>query len=122
MVTGNIIINKDRDILDIQSNKEVYFVSYGYSIDNPNIIINPYGNSPLTAIVMFETDSYSEVSICIKDTEGNCNISYTFERSKYHMIPIYGLYPNYNNTILIKCEGKEKNINIKMILVILVLL
>lgn len=113
MVTGNIIINKDRDILDIQSNKEVYFVSYGYSIDNPNIIINPYGNSPLTAIVMFETDSYSEVSICIKDMEGNCNISYTFERSKYHMIPIYGLYPNYNNTILIKCEGKEKNINIK---------
>ena len=30
------------DILDIQKNKEKYFDCYGYSFDNPNVIINPY--------------------------------------------------------------------------------
>lgn len=113
LVTGNVSIKKDRDILSIQSNKEVYFNSYGYSIDNPNVIVNPYGNSPLTGIVMFETNDYSDVSVCIKNKNNECDISYSFGKYKYHIIPIYGLYADYNNSIVLKTEGKEKVINIK---------
>ena len=113
LVTGNVSIKRDRDILSIQSNKEVYFNSYGYSIDNPNVIVNPYGNSPLTGIVMFETNDYSDVSVCIKNKTNECDISYSFGKYKYHIIPIYGLYADYNNSIVLKAEGKEKVINIK---------
>lgn len=113
LVTGNVSIKKDRDILSIQSNKEVYFNSYGYSIDNPNVIVNTYGNSPLTGIVMFETNDYSDVSVCIKNKNNECDISYSFGKYKYHIIPIYGLYADYNNSIVLKTEGKEKVINIK---------
>lgn len=113
LVTGNVSIKRDRDILSIQSNKEVYFNSYGYSIDNPNVIVNPYGNSPLTGIVMFETNDYSDVSVCIKNKNNECDISYSFGKYKYHIIPIYGLYVDYNNSIVLKAEGKEKVINIK---------
>ena len=108
IVTGNTSIKKEKDILSVQSNKEVYFNGYGYSLDNPNIIINPYGNSPLTGIVMFETSDYSEVSISV-----NGDINYTFSKNKYHIIPIYGLYADYDNTIILRSEGKEKVINIK---------
>ena len=108
IVTGNTSIKKEKDILSVQSNKEVYFNGYGYSLDNPNIIINPYGNSPLTGIVMFETSDYSEVSISV-----NGNINYTFSKNKHHIIPIYGLYADYDNTIVLRSEGKEKVINIK---------
>ena len=108
IVTGNTSIKKEKDILSVQSNKEVYFNGYGYSLDNPNVIINPYGNSPLTGIVMFETSDYSEVSISI-----NGDINYTFSKNKHHIIPIYGLYADYDNTIVLKSEGKEKVINIK---------
>ena len=97
----------------VQKNKEVYFNVYGYSIDNPNVIVNPYGNSPLTALIMFETDDYSEVEIIIKSKDGNSDINYVFEKDKYHMIPIYGLYANYDNTVVIKSEGIENIINIK---------
>ena len=107
LVTGNVSIKRDRDILSIQSNKEVYFNSYGYSI------VNPYGNSPLTGIVMFETNDYSDVSVCIKNKNNECDISYSFGKYKYHIIPIYGLYADYNNSIVLKAEGKEKVINIK---------
>ena len=108
IVTGNTSIKKEKDILSVQSNKEVYFNGYGYSLDNPNVIINPYGNSPLTGIVMFETSDYSEVSISV-----NGDINYTFSKNKHHIIPIYGLYADYDNTIVLRSEGKEKVINIK---------
>ena len=108
IVTGNISIKKEKDVLSVQSNKEVYFNGYGYSLDNPNVIINPYSNSPLTGIAMFETSDYSEVSISV-----NGDINYTFGKNKHHIIPIYGLYADYDNTIVLRSEGKEKVINIK---------
>ena len=110
MVTGNVSIKKETDILDVQSNKEVYFTAYGYSIDNPNIIVNPYGNSPLTGVVLFETSDYSEVNICIMNKSGKCDIDYTFGKEKYHIIPIYGLYADYNNKVDISytlSDGKK---------------
>ena len=60
---------------------------------------------------MFTSDDYSEVSVTIKGKYGN-DINYTFSNDKYHLIPIYGLYADYNNTVIIKCEGSEKIINI----------
>lgn len=113
LVTGNIEIKKEKDIFVVQSNREVYFNGYGYDIDNPNVIVNPYGNSPLTALVMFETDDYSEVEIIIKSKKGNSDINYTFAKDKYHMIPIYGLYADFDNTVVIKSEGREKILHIK---------
>lgn len=112
VVMGGNSIKMEKDILEVQSNKEVYFNVYGYDIDNPNVIVNPYGNSPLTALVMFTSDDYSETSATIKGKYDN-DISYTFSKDKYHYIPIYGLYPDYDNTLIIRCEGGEKIINIK---------
>lgn len=113
IITGNAQLEEEKDVLLVQSNKELYFNVYGYSIDNPNVIINPYGNSPLTAIVMFETEEYSNVELIIKSKNGTEDIKYKFDKDKYHIIPIYGLYADYNNTIVIKSENKEKTINIK---------
>lgn len=112
IVMGGTSVPVVKDTLVMQSNKEVYFDAYGYDIDNPNIIVNPYGNSPLTAIVLFTSDGYSEVSITIKGKYDN-DINYTFPRDKYHLIPVYGLYADYDNTVIIRCEGSEKIINIK---------
>ena len=33
--------------------------------------------------------------------------------NKHHIIPIYGLYADYDNTIVLRSENKEKVINIK---------
>ena len=112
IVMGGTPVFREKDIFSIQSNKEVYFNVYGYDINNPNIIVNPYGNSPLTAIIMFTSSDYSEVSIIVKGKYDN-DINYSFDKDKYNLIPIYGLYPEYDNTIIIRCEGMEKIINIR---------
>ena len=35
--------------------------NYGYTFDEPNIIVNPYGISPLTALILFETEEEYDV-------------------------------------------------------------
>lgn len=113
IVTGDTKIAEEIDIFTLQTNKEAYFSPYGYTLDNPNIIVNPYGNSPLTALVMFETPNYIETSIVIKGKSEEVDISYSFGKDKYHLIPIYGLYADYNNTVIIKCGNEERIINIQ---------
>lgn len=112
IVTGKTKIDKKVDIFSLQTNKEAYFSPYGYTLDNPNVIVNPYGNSPLTALVMFETSNYIETSIVVKGKGEDVDISYSFEKDKYHLIPIYGLYADYDNKVVIKCGNDERIINV----------
>lgn len=75
-------------------------ISNRYSIKNPLIIQDPYGKSPLTAMIMFNTNQLANVSVEIKGKSEDTTIRHTFnEMSKVHRIPIYGLYANYNNQI-----------------------
>ncbi len=112
MVMGNKKIMEEDDIFISQKQKEAYFSGYGYSMDNPNVIVNPYGNSPLTALVLFEMDDYSDVFVTIKGKD-NDDINYRVHGERHHVIPIYALYADYDNTVIIKIGDKEKTLNIK---------
>ena len=43
-------------LVEEQETLEKDFTSAGYTIENPNVILNPYQISPLTALVIFETE------------------------------------------------------------------
>lgn len=113
VVSANTEVEIEENIINIQNELQENFKSYGYTLDNPNIIINPYEISPLTALIIFETDSLEEVSIIVEGKTKETTYTNTFEKSKIHYIPIYGLYPDYTNKIIIKCKGIEKEIEIK---------
>lgn len=98
--------------IDNQSNKE-NFVSSGYTLDKPNVIVNPYGNSPLTALIIFETDNDVKPVVTIKGKDALTTYTHTFESGKVHYLSIYGLYPDKENEIIIKCGNKEKMVKIK---------
>ena len=120
IVMGGTPVKVDKDILIVQSNKEVYFNVYGYDINNPNIIVNPYGNSPLTALVMFTSNDYSKVSITIKGKYDN-DINYSFAKDKYHFIPIYGLYPDYDNKVIVRCKVVRRLLILKQMHYLMIL-
>lgn len=113
LVSANTEVEIEENIIEIQNDKEEYLKSYGYTIDNPNIIINPYDISPLTALIIFETKEEEEVFLTIVGKTNDTTITNTFEKSKVHYIPIYGLYPDYTNQIIIKCGNDEKIIELK---------
>lgn len=106
-------VHVDEDILVYQKNKEKEYLSNtNYSLDNPNVILNPYGNCPLSAIIVFQTKDLTTPSITIKGKNGN-DLSHTYTPSKVHILPIYGLYAGYDNKVIIEVSGKKKELVIK---------
>lgn len=76
------------------------------TLSNPYIIKNPYKIAPLSALIIFNTKTEESVTVSINNSE------YNFEKSKEHVIPIYGLVAGKNNEITITCGKDSKVVNI----------
>lgn len=113
VVSANTKIDEIDDIITIQEKEEDYLTYYNYTLDNPNIILNPYNISPLSAIIIFETKTEEEANIVVKGKDENSTYKNTFQKTKFHYIPVLGLYPDYNNEIIITCGNKTKKFTIK---------
>lgn len=98
--------------VDINLKKEL---KNDYSIDEPFVVVNPYGNSPLTAMVIFTTDEDVSVNLTVKGKKAEQNISTSFEeKTKDHIIPVYGLYNGDTTDVDLKLSnGKSKTVHIK---------
>ena len=94
-----------------QYNKEKDFKTEGYTIDNPNVILNPYGNSPLTALILFETNEEVSPTVTIAGKDENTTFTHTFNASQEHLLSIYGLYADYNNEVIIEYEVDGETIS-----------
>lgn len=84
-----------------------------YTMKHPNIILDPYDISPLTALVIFETSDLTAPEVTVKGKDENTTFTKTFTPSKKHILPIYGLYPDTNNEVTIECNGKKNVFYIK---------
>ncbi|KRO26818.1 aryl-sulfate sulfotransferase [Lactiplantibacillus fabifermentans] len=80
-----------------------------YTINNMYTKVNPYGISPLTALVIFHTDQAAKVSYTVVGKSSKTSISNTTDTtySKNHKLQVLGLYANYNNTVKIKVTYKN---------------
>ncbi len=103
---GNILVYQD----DLEKS---FLADTDYTIDEPKVILNPYGNSPLTALIIFETNDLTTPTITIKGKDGAEDITHTFIPNKVHILPVYGLYADYENEVVINVSEKEKTIKIK---------
>ena len=85
----------------------------GYTLDDPNVVLNPYEISPLTALVIFETDEEVSPEVTIHGDSDLTTYTHTFEKGTEHYLPIYGLYAGRENKVTIKCGDEEKELTIK---------
>lgn len=107
-------VDTEEDIIAYQANRETEILSNtNYSIENPNVILDPYNISPLSAVVIFQTSDLSTATITVKGKDGDKDITNTFLPSKTHILPIYGLYPDYANTVIISSSDEEKTLTIQ---------
>ncbi len=79
-----------------------------YTLEEPYVELNPYKISPLSAIIIFNTENSSMVDVYIND-----EFVTKMEESYEHVIPIYGLYEDFNNIVKLVVNGEEKEISIK---------
>lgn len=85
-----------------------------YGIESPFIKLNPYGNSPLTAIMLFQTEVPMSVSVKVVGKTEEADVKGNFsEFTREHIIPIYGLYADFINTVIIIGRTKDGSENKK---------
>ncbi|MBR3162439.1 MAG: aryl-sulfate sulfotransferase [Bacilli bacterium] len=123
LLTFNIIDIKYTNSKEVKTKKslvtrqheiEKEFKIGNATIKNPKIIVDPYNSSPLTALILFKTKNRVTPKVTITGKDELTTYSNTFSTSNEHYLPIYGLYPDKENEIIIEYKDKNKRINKKI--------
>jgi hypothetical protein len=78
------------------------------SLNSPCVMQDPYGISPLSALLVFNTLTSESVSVYIND-----ELVTKDDESTSHIIPIVGLYSNTNNVVSLESSsGEVSNVTI----------
>lgn len=78
-----------------------------YTIEKPFVKINPYLINPLAAVVMFMTEEETAVTVTVYGKEARGNIVYTFPPAKEHILPVLGLYADFENKVELRAYEKD---------------
>ena len=98
------ILETKKSLVSLQEEYEREFKTEGYSFTNPQVILNPYQTSPLTALLLFETEEEITPKVTIEGRDEWSTYTYQFATSREHYLPIYGLYPDYENKVLVEYD------------------
>lgn len=85
-----------------------------YTFDEPFIKLNPYGRTPLTALVKVDNSlADKKVSILVRGAFGSEDYSYSTRINSLGELPIVGLFPKCENRVKISLEdGRTKELSI----------
>lgn len=78
--------------------------------ENPKIVLDPYGISPLVALVAFNQEKAEEVTVTVK---GKLPLSKTYPAKKDQLIEVIGLYPGVVNEVELTTSSSKKTIYIE---------
>ena len=100
-------------LIEEESKLEEDFPTELKDIDNADVIVNPYEISPLTALIIFKTETSVSPKVTIEGEDKLSTYEYTFDEGTEHYLPIYGLYPDRDNTVVVEYGDVKKEFTIK---------
>ena len=77
--TNKTKLESIKSLITLQSEYEKDITTKGYTFDNPKVILDPYKSSPLTALILFETDNEVIPKITVKGKDKNTTITHEFK-------------------------------------------
>lgn len=79
------------------------------TLDDPYVKLNPYKTSPLTALVIFQTDQEAKVFYTVEGESDGTDVTNTVNDgySTTHQVPVVGLYANKTNNVTINVTYKD---------------
>lgn len=97
----------DKAIQDVLDNNTYTFDS----LTDSDIIVNAYGDSPLTALALFNTEQDCKVKVTVTGDSKETDVTGTVdELTKVHRVPIVGLYANRTNKVVIDLLDQDDNV------------
>lgn len=114
-----INLETEKHVITLQHESEekylAEFRSGNYTLENPLVVKNPYLVNPLSAVICFNTEEETTAEVTVKGKTVEADLSHSFDVAKEHVLPIYGLYDNYENTVVIKLgNGKSSEVKIEV--------
>ena len=80
-----------------------------YSFEEPFVVVDPYGKSPLSALVLFLTDEPMRICVHVPGRTRLADVDFTFDGyNTRHKIPVFGLYAGTLNVV--RLTGTTRNI------------
>ena len=110
--TNNKEVKVVSSLIDEESKLEEDFPTELKDIDNADVIVNPYEISPLTALIIFKTETSVSPKVTIEGDDELSTYEYTFDEGTEHYLPIYGLYPDRDNTVIVEYGDVRKEFTI----------
>ena len=65
----------------------------GYPLDAPLVIVDPYGNAPLSAVAIFSTEEAVGGRVTVRGKSSDDDLMGKIEEGHIHYVPLIGLYP-----------------------------
>ncbi|WP_157130466.1 aryl-sulfate sulfotransferase [Levilactobacillus brevis] len=116
LTTAQIKKNLDTQIITTRQDKQKSLTAKykaaaensKYTLDSPYVKVNPYGSSPLSALVTFKTTEAVKVTYTVVGKSDKTSITNTVNGgyTKTHQVPVVGLYADYANTVKITTTTK----------------
>jgi len=89
----------------IESGIRAYFQAGKYTFAAPLVLQDPYQSAPLTALVIFDTPTPSQISIHVPGKTPQTGVDATFlGYQQHHEIPIYGLNAGALNHVTLRLK------------------
>jgi len=100
------------DLLEAQYARELEildeYAQDAYTLEEPYILLDPYGFNPLAALVMFEAPKAYEVEITVPGSDAYDTFTYTHSvEAPRAEVPIIGLYPGRENAVTLTVDGRS---------------
>lgn len=110
-VTGSIAAETDKAMKSYQIDQQIQqeLENQEHTFENPLIILNPFGNSPLTAVVLFQTKESYAVRVTVQGDTDETDVSGEIASETVHRIPVVGLYPDKENKVTIELLDDQGN-------------
>lgn len=108
ILTGDTVIGQSlssKEQAEVDNYLKDELVKNKYTLDRAKFYVNPYNANSLSAMIMFYTDDSTEVSVTVKG-KNNDDFTINYGKSNYHYIPVYGLYGDYDNTVVVTLGDK----------------
>lgn len=116
--TTNMVTQTAFPVVSMARDKAIEELSQSgaYDFSDMLVIINPYAITPLTALALFDTQTSCKVRFTVKGKEkkkkdGSVvvgdDISGEIPATTRHRVPIFGLYPNTENNVLLELIGED---------------
>ncbi|WP_239256389.1 aryl-sulfate sulfotransferase [Listeria ilorinensis] len=109
----------DTNLVDEQTKieKQLTEDSADSTFENPYVKLNPYGTSPLSALILFDTDEKTKISVEVEgksaDTTIRSEVNSTY--TKHHEVPVLGLYADTANKVKIIAVTQDGDVSEKTV-------